>query len=58
MIFLDGAWIGGADDYTDLDDIARPEQVEAIEAYGGVAAMPVEFSRLGSVCGVIVIWTR
>lgn len=59
LIFLDGVSMGGGrGDYIDLDHIARPEQVEAIEAYGGVAATPTEFSRLGSSCGVIVIWTR
>lgn len=59
LIFLDGVWMGGGrNNYIDLDEIALPEQVEGIEAYGGVAATPTEFSRLDSTCGVIVIWTR
>jgi hypothetical protein len=41
----------------DLNTIT-PESIEAIEYYAGAAQTPVKYSRLGSNCGVLVIWTR
>jgi hypothetical protein len=36
----------------------RPRDLEGIEVYRGPAETPVEFSRGGASCGVIVLWTR
>ena len=35
-----------------------PEQIEAVEWYASPAQTPVEYTRLGSTCGVLVIHTR
>ena len=58
LIFLDGRFFGGGNSYLDLDGVADPEEVEGIELYSGVASVPTEFSRPGSQCGVIGVWTR
>lgn len=58
LIFLDGALIGGAGDYVNLDNLVRPDQVEGIEVYKGPSQVPPQFNMTGSACGVIVIWTR
>ncbi|TVP76683.1 MAG: hypothetical protein EA352_05330 [Gemmatimonadales bacterium] len=34
------------------------DQVEAIEVYRGVAALPAEFGGSSSQCGVVAVWTR
>ncbi len=57
LVFLDGAWIGGGNDYFDFDRLGI-EEVAGIELYGGIGTIPTEFNRTGSGCGVIVIWTR
>jgi hypothetical protein len=36
----------------------QPERLEAIEYYAGPAQTPDRYNRLGSACGVIVLWTR
>ena len=50
-----------------LEDIAAtrvhrhlipPERVEAMEFYAGAAETPMRYSRMGSNCGALVIWTR
>lgn len=42
----------------DLNGIA-PDAIEAIEVYLGAAQVPAKYgSRLGSGCGVLLIWTR
>jgi hypothetical protein len=58
LIFLDGALIGGAGDYVNLDNLVRPDEVEGIEVYKGPSQIPPQFNMTGSACGVIVIWTR
>ena len=58
QIYLDGAVLGAAGAYVNLDYLVRPEQLEAIEVYKGPAEVPPEFGMTGSACGVIVIWTR
>lgn len=39
-------------------DHIPPEQIEAIEVYRGAAEIPVEYRRTGSLCGVVLIWTK
>jgi hypothetical protein len=35
-----------------------PEQLAAVEIYRSIGFMPIEFSHLGTFCGLIVLWTR
>ena len=70
-IYLDGAtiidvpdWmpIGSQSDLVvsfefDIDQWVSPEDVAGMEVYTGPAQVPVEFSTVGSECGVVVIWT-
>jgi hypothetical protein len=42
----------------DLSRDFRPDQLESVEYYAGPAQTPMEFSGLGTECGVIVLWTR
>ena len=58
LIYVDGAFAGGAGDYVNLDNLVIPNQVEAIEVYKGPSQIPPQFNMTGSACGVIVIWTR
>jgi len=40
---------------------SNPPPVEAIvgvEVYKGIASVPLQFSRLGGGCGVVLVWTR
>jgi hypothetical protein len=52
--------MNGAIEPTEPFDISMiaPEQVEAVEFYAGPAQTPLKYSRMGSNCGVLVIWTR
>lgn len=40
-----------------IDDFLT-DRVEAIEVYRGAGEAPVEFNATGSLCGVLIIWTR
>ncbi|MEQ1855068.1 MAG: carboxypeptidase regulatory-like domain-containing protein [Longimicrobiales bacterium] len=55
LAFLDGAFVG---DLTVLTESVRPENIEGLEIYRGVAGLPIEFNLLGAECGVVVVWTR
>lgn len=57
LYFLDRLYIGNARD-TNIDHVLPLINVEAIEAYGSVGAIPPEFNRRGAQCGVIAFWTR
>ncbi len=57
LIFYDGTFMGNARD-VDVDDILFVGAIEALEFYEGGVEVPVEFSRNGSSCGVIVVWSR
>jgi len=54
-VYLDG--VPMSDDDRDLEQL-RVDQFDAVEAYEGPATVPAEFNRTGSVCGVILFWTR
>jgi hypothetical protein len=60
LVWLDGVLMNGAIEPTEPFDISMiaPEQVEAVEFYAGPAQTPLKYSRMGSNCGVLVIWTR
>lgn len=50
---LDGVHVFNFDPNT-----LRPENIEGIEIYRGASEVPPAFSRGGSACGAVVIWTR
>jgi hypothetical protein len=41
-----------------LDLLPSPREMAAIEVYAGNATMPIQYSKLGSSCGIILIWTK
>lgn len=41
-----------------LDEAVRPQDVEGIEIYHGLATVPAEFMSIDSRCAVIAVWTR
>ena len=53
-IFVDGVRLPGVP----LDRIAFPKEVEGIEVYNSAGTIPPQFRSNGSVCGVILVWTR
>lgn len=54
LIFLDGIAVAASSP----DVVADPEQIEGVEIYTRPLNIPPEFSKQGSNCGVIAIWTR
>jgi hypothetical protein len=60
LVYLDGMLMNGASEPTEPFDLKSisPERIEAMEFYAGGAETPMEYSRMGSQCGVLVIWTR
>lgn len=60
QVWLDGMLMNGSREPTEPFDMGRipPERIEALEYYAGAAETPMEYSRLGSSCGVLVIWRR
>jgi hypothetical protein len=59
QVYIDGTkmMVTNARDQAQALNMASPDDIEAIEAYLG-PAIPVEYNPVGSVCGVILIWTR
>jgi hypothetical protein len=62
---LDGSGVRGNDPLSmrggmgsELDRLVHPDQVEGIEVYESIADMPAQYAPVGSVCGVVLIWTR
>lgn len=60
QIFLDGMLatraVAGGD--VTVDDLVRPQDVEAIEIFKGLATVPAEFLNPEARCGVIAVWTK
>ena len=56
-LYVDGAWINTSLPLN-LDDMVNHHDVAAIEVYSGTARVPLEYSRLDTNCGAILIWTR
>jgi hypothetical protein len=55
-VWLDGMRIqDGADD---IDMMVPPSQVMGVEVFLGIAAVPMQFSRYGNDCGVVLVWTK
>ena len=57
LVFIDGAYVGNTGT-VNLDEILNVEFVEAVETYNGAGNTPIEFSRTGSECGVVSVWSR
>ena len=54
-IFMDGVQVLNAE----LDEMARPSDIEGIEIYGSWAGVPPQYvDRSGRSCGAILVWTR
>jgi hypothetical protein len=62
IFYLNGLRMGdvytGAGISSGLDQLVHPDDIEGIEIYESVSRMPAEYAPVGSVCGVILIWTR
>jgi hypothetical protein len=54
-VYLDGMLLGSNED---LDFMANVSSLEGVEVYTSAGQAPVEFSRAGSSCGSLVLWTR
>lgn len=55
VIFMDGVQTLNAE----LDEMARPSDIEGIEIYRSWAGVPPEYvDRSGRSCGAILVWTR
>lgn len=54
-VYVDGYNMGG--NPPDLNLIAIPAEVAAVEVYKGPATLPAQFNRFNS-CGAIIIWTK
>ena len=57
-IYVDGARMYDGDGAVPNIDDFLTDRVEAIEVYRGAGEAPVEFNATGSLCGVLIIWTR
>jgi len=59
-VYIDGVLQNGTQEPTEPFDVTQipAERIDAIEFYAGAAETPAKYSRMGSQCGVLVIWTR
>lgn len=59
-VYVDGVLQNGTKEPVEPFDLKRipPERIDKIEFYAGPAETPSQYSRTGSQCGVLVIWTR
>ena len=59
-VYVDGVLQNGMKEPAEPFDLTQipPERVEAIEFYASAAETPAKYARMGSQCGVVVIWTR
>lgn len=55
-IWLDGVRLP-RDAAEDIDRVAGPREITAVEVYSGPAQMPPQFNVTGSLCGAVVMWT-
>ena len=56
-VFVDGVHVM-MDETMSIDDWVRPDQIESIETYNGLAGVPPFARGLRLYCGVIAIWTK
>ena len=58
LVFVNGVELPVDAGFDDINDLVPLSELEAVETYGGVGAIPPQFNRTGSACGVIVAWRR
>ncbi|MGE0555255.1 MAG: hypothetical protein AB7R55_17635 [Gemmatimonadales bacterium] len=58
-VSIDGRrlWVPGSTNPPDINDF-RARELEAIEVYRGPAEVPMQYQSGGTVCGVVLFWTR
>jgi Carboxypeptidase regulatory-like domain/TonB-dependent Receptor Plug Domain len=60
-VYIDGSMVYGAgmagEPLFDINSLS-PSSIEAVEFYSGPAQVPAQYNKTGSVCGVLLIWTR
>ena len=55
LVWMDGQRVPGAE----LDDVARPSDIAALEFYPSNAGIPAEYmDRNNGACGIVVVWTK
>jgi hypothetical protein len=59
-VYVDGVLQNAPKEPTEPFDLKQipPERIEKLEFYAGPGETPALYSRMGSQCGVLVIWTR
>ncbi len=59
-VYVDGVLQNGSKEPTEPYDLKQipPERIDKMEFYAGPSETPLQYSRLGSNCGVLVVWTR
>lgn len=63
-VYLDGQlvrWgqdLASGDGYPSLDELVDAQDIEAVEVYDTPSTIPPRFMGPGSLCGVLVVWTR
>jgi len=59
-VYVDGVLQNGISEPTEPFDLKQipPERIDKMEFYAGAAETPAQYSRMGSNCGVLVVWTR
>jgi hypothetical protein len=54
-------WLDGSpfdNSQNDLDQMLRPDDIEAIEVYKSASEVPVQFQGRDASCGTILVWTK
>ncbi|HEY6827979.1 MAG TPA: carboxypeptidase regulatory-like domain-containing protein [Gemmatimonadaceae bacterium] len=60
QVYVDGVLQNGIREPTEPFDLKQipPERIDKMEFYASGAETPMQYSRMGSSCGVLVVWTR
>ena len=60
LVWVDGVLQNGIREPTEPFDLKEipPDRIDKMEFYAGASETPSQYSRMGSQCGVLVIWTR
>jgi hypothetical protein len=54
LVWVDGAKVPGAE----VDDVARPGDVLAIEVYNSLTGLPPEYFDSRATCGTVLVWLK
>lgn len=58
LFFLNGTSLGSSADFQfDVDLLALPRDITAVEVYRGPSEIPLQFNATNSLCGVVLLWT-